>query len=78
MSGMINAHYKQRLLDDGRVVSWLRGVHVTRSLAERVDQFPMPGGAHAVLVHDPETDTVEDVAAPLGFTQAKGAFQERR
>ena len=78
MSHLIDAYYDQHTRDDGTEVSWLRGVHVTRALAQRVDQFPMNGGGYAVVVYDPESDTIESVDAPLGFTQAKETFRSRR
>ena len=78
MSHLIDATYEQTTRDDGSEVAWLRGVHITRALAERVDQFPMSGGAYAVVVYDPDADVVESVDAPLGFTQAKETFRSRR
>jgi hypothetical protein len=75
---LIDAAYERTTRDGGTVVAWLRGVHVTRALADRVDQFPMSGGGYAVVVYDPETDALEDVVAPLGFTQAKEAYRDRR
>ena len=77
MSHLIEAAYEQTTRDDGLEVAWLRGTNVTRALAERVDQFPMSGGAYAVVVYDPETDAIESVTAPLGFTQAQETYRSK-
>lgn len=76
---LIEASYEQTTRDDGATVAWLRNVHVTRRLAERSDLLPLDSvGAYAVVVYDPETDTIESVDAPLGFTQAKETYLSRQ
>mgnify|MGYP000547708480 CR=1 FL=1 len=75
---LIDAAYEQHTRDDGVIVAWLRNVHVTRRLTERVDQFPLGSGAYAVVEYDPEADTIESVNAPLGFTQAKETYRSRQ
>lgn len=64
--------------DDGAVVALLREVSVSRKLTRRVDSFPLGSNSFAVVVYDPEEDEIESVSAPLGFTQAKEAFREKR
>ena len=76
---LIDAAYEQIARDDGTVVAWLRNVHVTRELARRTDALPLDSsGAYAVVVYDPNTDAIESVQAPLGFTQAKEAYRAAR
>lgn len=64
--------------DDGAVVALIREVSVSRELARRVDSLPLGSNSFAVVVYDPDADTIESVQAPLGFTQAKEAYRDAR
>jgi len=76
---LIEASYEQTTRDDGTVVAWLRNVHVTRELAGRSDALPLDSsGSYAVVVYDPDTDAIESIQAPLGFTQSKEAYLSAR
>lgn len=76
---LIDAAYEQTTRDDGTVVAWLRNVHVTSGLARRADALPLDSsGAYAVVVYHPDTDAIESVKAPLGFTQGKEAYRDAR
>jgi len=63
---------------DGTEVALLRNLSVSRELASRVDSFPLPSDAWAVVVYDPDSDAIESVHSPLGFSQATQMYQDLR